>query len=80
MTTDKHAADRPQSHGEEIANSISHGAGFVATLVGLPFLIFSALQHGVSAVVGAAVFGASMSSLYLTSARCTARGDGRCSA
>lgn len=67
MTTDKPAAERPQSRGEEIANSISHGTGFVATLAGFPFLIVSALQHGATAVVGAAVFGASMSTLYLTS-------------
>ena len=61
------AKERPQSRGEEIANSISHGAGFVATLAGFPFLILGALQHGATAVVGAAVFGASMSALYLTS-------------
>lgn len=67
MTTEKPAAERPQSRGEEIANSISHGTGFVATLAGFPFLILSALQHGAAAVVGAAVFGASMSALYLTS-------------
>ncbi len=67
MPTDTHAADRPQTRGEEIANSISHGTGFVATLAGVPFLILGALQHGATAVVGAAVFGASMSTLYLTS-------------
>ncbi len=67
MPTDTHAADRPQTRGEEIANSISHGTGFVATLAGFPFLILGALQHGATAVVGAAVFGASMSTLYLTS-------------
>ena len=67
MTSGNPAAERPQSRGEEIANSISHGTGFVATLAGFPFLIVSALQHGATAVVGAAVFGVSMSTLYLTS-------------
>lgn len=67
MPTDKHAVNRPQSRGEEIANSISHGTGFVATLARFPFLILGALQHGATAVVGAAIFGASMSTLYLTS-------------
>jgi len=58
---------RAQSLGEEIANSVSHGLGFLAALVAFPFLILGALQHGATAVVGAAVFGASMSLLYLTS-------------
>jgi len=58
---------RPQSLGEEIANSISHGLGFVAALVAFPVLVIGALQHGAGAVVGASVFGATMSLLYLTS-------------
>src|SRR5450759_323542 len=58
---------RPQSLGEEIANSIRHGVGFVAELVVFPVLVMGALQHGASAVMGAAVFGATMSLLYLTS-------------
>ncbi len=58
---------RPQSLGEEIANSVSHGVGLVAALVAFPVLVIGALQHGASAVVGAAVFGATMSLLYLTS-------------
>ena len=37
---------RPQSLGEEIANSVSHGVGFVAALVAFPFLVIGALQHG----------------------------------
>jgi len=61
------AVHRPQSSGEELANSLSHGVGLVAALVAFPFLILGALQHGATAVVGAAVFGASMSVLYLTS-------------
>jgi hemolysin III len=67
MGTASKVAHRAQSLGEEIANSISHGAGFVAALVAFPFLILGALQHGPSAVVGAAVFGATVALLYLTS-------------
>ena len=58
---------RAQSKGEEIANSISHGAGFLAGLVGIPILVFSALPRGASAVVGASVFAGTVALLYLTS-------------
>jgi hemolysin III len=30
---------RPQTQGEEIANSVSHGVGFVAALASAPVLI-----------------------------------------
>ncbi len=53
--------------GEELANSISHGIGFVSALIASPVLVLGALRHGASAVVGAAVFAATMSLLYLTS-------------
>ena len=56
-----------QSLGEEIANSISHGAGFLAALIALPVLIVGAARHGVAATVGAVVFGATVVLLYLTS-------------
>lgn len=58
---------RPQSPGEEIANSVSHGAGALAALAVLPVLILRALPHGGAAVVGATVFGVSMLVLYLSS-------------
>ena len=67
MTATAPGHRRPQSLGEEIANSVSHGVGLVAALVAFPVLVIGALQHGASAVVGAAVFGATMSLLYLTS-------------
>src|SRR5262250_2559523 len=54
------ALERPQSIGEEIANSLSHGIGFVAALVAAPVLI--ALN-----VVGAAIFAATMLLLYCAS-------------
>ena len=59
--------DRPQSLGEEIANSISHGTGFLAALIGVPVLLLGALRHGGAAVVGASVFAGAMALLYLTS-------------
>jgi len=59
---------RPQSRGEEIANSISHGVGFLASLVGAPFLIVATVREGSTwNVVGACVFVASMALLYLSS-------------
>jgi hemolysin III len=65
MTT---AAERPQSLGEEIANSISHGIGLLLALIGTPVLIYVAAERGtLRNVVGAAVFGASMVLLYLSS-------------
>ena len=35
-----------QSPSEELANSISHGIGFVAALIGTPILLFAALKGG----------------------------------
>lgn len=59
---------REQSRGEEIANSISHGLGLTAALIGTPFLIMHAARHGDSGfLVGTGVFAATMVLLYLTS-------------
>ncbi len=58
---------RVQSPGEEIANSVSHGVGLLGTLIALPVLVIGAVPHGPAAIVGAAVFGATMVLLYLTS-------------
>jgi hemolysin III len=61
-------ASAQQSFGEELANTISHGFGLLLATAGLPLLIIHA-DHagGVSAVVGAAVFGATAILLYLAS-------------
>ncbi|MEK7667334.1 MAG: hemolysin III family protein [Gemmatimonadota bacterium] len=59
--------ERVQSLGEEIANSVTHGVGALASLVALPFLIVAALPRGASAVVGSVVFGASLVLLYISS-------------
>ena len=57
-----------QSFREEIANSLSHGAGLVAALVATPFLIGDAMRKGSPAfLVGACVFAATVLLLYLGS-------------
>ena len=57
-----------QSTGEELANSISHGIGFVAALVGAPILLLAALDTGHSGFfIGTIVFVATMLMLYLAS-------------
>ena len=59
---------RSQSLGEEIANSISHGVGAVAALVGVPLLVLATARHGSPAnIVGASVFAATVVLLYLAS-------------
>jgi hemolysin III len=60
-----HAPDRPQSLGEEIANAISHGVGFLLAVAALPLLVWQAARLGGAAnVVAASVFGATMVLLY----------------
>ena len=60
--------ERPQSFGEEIANSVSHGVALLATVAAIPVLIIAAVQRGVAeGIVGASVFSATMVLMYLTS-------------
>lgn len=60
--------ERAQSPGEELANSVSHGAGLVAALVAAPLLIGGAIQRGsVSAIVGASIFAGTLALLYSAS-------------
>jgi hemolysin III len=57
-----------QSREEEIANSLSHGLGLVATVVATPFLIRHAVRHGDAGfIAGASIFAATMVLLYLAS-------------
>jgi hemolysin III len=60
---------RRQTTGEELANSLSHGAGALAGAAALPLLIGRALRQGggARALVGYSVFGASLVLLYLGS-------------
>jgi len=60
--------EREQSQAEEFANSISHGIGLVAALVGTPYLIVQAARHGDAGfIVGASVFSATIILLYVAS-------------
>ena len=71
-------ADRPQTLGEEIANSISHGLGCVLALISVPWLLYVTATHGSAAnIVGASVFACTMVLLYLVSALYHALPDGR---
>jgi hemolysin III len=58
---------RPQSLGEEIANSVSHGVALLAAIGAVPFLIASARRLSLASFVGAVVFAVTMVLLYLTS-------------
>jgi len=59
---------RPQSTAEEIANSVSHGMGFVLAVAGAPILIAAAAQRGtLSDVIAVSVFAAAMALMYLSS-------------
>jgi hemolysin III len=57
-----------QSPGEELANSISHGIGFLAALIGTPILLFAAFNRGSPGfLIGVIVFTVTMLLLYLGS-------------
>jgi hemolysin III len=59
---------RVPSLGEEIANCVSHGVGFLGALLASPFLILAAAQRGgLVAMVGASVFAGTVMALYLAS-------------
>lgn len=60
--------DRLASPREEIANAITHGIGLVLSLIGTPILIAAALSRGETlALIGSAIFGGSLITLYTTS-------------
>ena len=59
---------RDHTVGEEIANSITHGLGIIASIVGLPILVLAAATRGDPwRVVGVAVFSAALILLYTAS-------------
>ena len=61
--------DRPQTWGEEIANSISHGVGFLLAVASLPVLLGFAQGNGNTMNnVAVCVFSATMMLLYFVSA------------
>jgi hemolysin III len=61
-------SDRVLSIGEEIANSITHGLGLIASIAALPILLLRARSsNDPSAVTGAAIFGVTLILLYAAS-------------
>lgn len=59
---------RTLSLGEEIANSVTHGVGLLAFLIGFPVLVIAAAQRGDPLqVVGCSVFATSLVALYAAS-------------
>lgn len=72
------ALERPQSFGEERANSLCHGLALLASVVALPILIVNAIHDGgAAAIIGASVFGATLILLYLASTIYHALPDGK---
>ena len=62
-------AQRLQSFGEEVANSITHGAGLLASLAAFPaLLVTAAARDDRWQLIGGVVFGAALVLLYLASA------------
>jgi hemolysin III len=58
---------RTQSAGEELANSISHGIGLCAALIGAPILLLEARRTSPSFFLGTVIFVVTLSMLYLGS-------------
>jgi hemolysin III len=60
--------DRPQTFGEELANGISHGIGFLLAIASLPVLLgFAPPASTAINIVAVCVFSATMMLLYLVS-------------
>ncbi len=58
---------RAQSAGEELANTISHGIGLCAALIGAPILLLEAHRSGLGFFFGTVIFAVTVSMLYLGS-------------
>jgi len=68
IQSERAQTQRPQSTGEELANSLSHGMALMVAVVAIPTLITSALEQGeVAEIVGAVTFSATVVLLYFTS-------------
>lgn len=68
MRSSAASQERPQSLGEEIANSVTHGLGLLAALAAFPVLIVTAHQRGdASGLVAASVFAGTVVLLYFMS-------------
>lgn len=76
--TGRGAKKHRQTLGEELANAISHGVGFIAAVAATPALVASASRRpGVGFLVGVCVFAASVALLYLGSTLYHALPQGR---
>lgn len=74
----ENSLNRLQTYGEELANSLSHGLGLLAIILGTPFLILHAVQSEQTGyIVGVCIFVASMILLYLGSTLYHAVANGR---
>lgn len=58
---------RPATLGEEIANSVTHGVGLLASLVAAPLLIIAAARESAWEVVGSSIFALTLIALYTAS-------------
>jgi hemolysin III len=69
MLTRLLSEQRPQTLGEEIANAISHGIGFLLAVAALPILLHSCAERGAQPIdfVAVSLFAATMMLLYLVS-------------
>jgi hemolysin III len=69
---------RDQTVGEEIANAISHGLGFLLAVASLPILVLHMSAHGnTTNIVAVSVFSVTMMVLYLVSTLYHALPEGR---
>ena len=69
-------AEHPSSRytlGEEIANSVSHGAGLLTAIAGAPVLIVAAARVGATSVVSATIFATTMIQSMTLSGWCWSR-------
>jgi len=53
--------------GEEIASSVTHGVGLIASVCALPLLVVSSARAGAWSVVGSTIFGTTLILLYAAS-------------
>ncbi len=64
----QHEKNSPYGAGEELANSITHGIGFLIGIAALVILVvFSSLRHSAWEVVSCAIYGATFILLFLSS-------------
>lgn len=64
----KEKISRPQTRGEEIANTISHGVGALLAVAGaIPLVVKAVLEQSTQAIVGVSLYAGSLILLYVAS-------------